>query len=172
MSDAPKSGFLVDPESDPVLIRVLGRASFQNSAGLDEFITEMIQAGKRRVVIDFKECTSMDSTFLGVLAGGALRLRKLPTPGSLVLCRLSPRNLELVCFLGLNRILVIDPAGLNVNMDAQNCGICIDPAGNRSEVEQARHVLEAHENLVETDEANRARFQDVLTFLKEQVKEP
>jgi hypothetical protein len=42
--------------------------------------------------------------------------------------------------------------------------------GDRSELEHARLVLQAHENLVTTDESNRSKFQDVLTFLKNRVE--
>lgn len=38
-----------------------------------------------------------------------------------------------------------------------------------TELESARLVLEAHENLVAVDESNRNKFQDVLTFLKGRV---
>ena len=76
MADPVNSTFLVDAYSDPVLIRVLGRASFVNSSSLREFTGEMMRQGKRRFVIDFSACTGMDSTFLGVLAGLALDLRK------------------------------------------------------------------------------------------------
>ena len=37
--------------------------------------------------------------------------------------------------------------------------------------ESARQVLEAHEHLVTTDETNRAKFQDVMTFLRNRVEE-
>ena len=37
----------------------------------------------------------------------------------------------------------------------------------QSEAESARLVLEAHENLVAVDEANRSKFQDVLAILRE-----
>ena len=40
---------------------------------------------------------------------------------------------------------------------------------NRTEIETARLVLEAHENLVSADEANRTKFQDVLSFLRNRV---
>jgi hypothetical protein len=32
-------------------------------------------------------------------------------------------------------------------------------------------VLEAHENLVTADESNRSKFQDVLAFLKDRVRQ-
>lgn len=40
---------------------------------------------------------------------------------------------------------------------------------DKAEVESARMVLQAHENLVEIDESNRTKFQDVISFLKNQV---
>jgi hypothetical protein len=39
----------------------------------------------------------------------------------------------------------------------------------RSEIESARLMLEAHENLIAADPENAAKFQDVLTFLKSRL---
>ena len=71
MSEASKPTYLVDAYSDPVVVRIDGRACFQNSACLRDFVTELVGQGKTRFVFDFLHCTSMDSTFLGVLAGAA-----------------------------------------------------------------------------------------------------
>ncbi len=169
MSASSSPGFLVDPTSDPVAVRVQGRASFQNSPSLQDFFSAMIDAGRGRFVLDFRDCSSMDSTFLGVLAGVALRLRKLPARGSLVLCRLSGRNLELVRNLGLDRLLTIDEGAEGCVPNAPATALPAAPV--LSELEQARLVLKAHEDLVTVDEANRAKFQDVLSFLKDRVKE-
>lgn len=167
MADAVKPGFLVDANSDPVAIRVVGRASFQNSSCLQDFLNERLKAGRSRFVMDFRDCTTMDSTFLGMLAGAAIQLRKLPAPGSLVVCGLNARNLELLQNLGLHRLLTIDDgAGASV---ARTAGAQLDCDGKASELEQARRVLQAHENLVAADASNQAKFQDVLTFLKDQV---
>jgi anti-anti-sigma factor len=166
-SETAKPVYLVDAYSDPVAIRVEGRASFLNSACLREFMSQMIRSGKTRIVMDFQRCTSMDSTFLGVLAGVALELRRLPEKGSLVLTRMSPRNLELVRNLGLNKLVTVDFAQGGVNAEA-----CDTPLTNseRGELENARLVLEAHENLVTADESNRGKFQDVLVFMKNRVE--
>lgn len=168
MSAPVPNGFLVDPSSDPVAVRVQGRASFQNSPSLHDFLTAMMDGGRIRFVLDFRDCTSMDSTFLGVLAGAALKLRKLPKRGSLVLCRLSGRNLELVRNLGLDRLLTIDGGSEGCVPDAPATALPTGPV--LSELEQARLVLQAHEDLVTVDESNRAKFQDVLGFLKDRVK--
>lgn len=164
---ASKPVYLVDAYSDPVVVRIDGRASFQNSGCLRDFIMEMIVRGKVRFVLDFQACTSMDSTFLGVLAGAALELRKTTPPGSLVVARVAPRNLELLRNLGLHRLLTIDVG------EGPNVHKCDAPLTEKtaSELESARHVLEAHEHLVAADEANRSKFQDVLAFLRNRVEQ-
>ncbi len=86
MSDPAKPVFLVDAYADPVVVRIEGRASFLNSAAVKDFFTAMIGQGKTRFAVDFKGCASMDSTFLGVLAGAAIQLRKLTPPGARASC--------------------------------------------------------------------------------------
>ena len=100
--------YLVDAYADPVIVRLEGRACHANCACLQDFFTQMIGQGKTRFVMDFAGCTSMDSTFLGVLAGAALEVRRQNPPGSLVLCRVARRNLELLRNLGLHRLLTVD----------------------------------------------------------------
>ena len=168
MADVPTPTFLVDATSDPVAIRIDGRASFQNSTCLNEFFSSMIARGSIRFVIDFSHCTSMDSTFLGVMAGVALQLRKHKPAGSLVLCRLGERNLELVRNLGLHRLLTVDTETVAMNLAS---GTALPCQPDKDELESARMVLAAHENLVEADENNRAKFEDVLTFLKGRVSQ-
>jgi anti-sigma B factor antagonist len=164
---AAKPVYFVDPYSDPVLVRIEGRANFQNGGCLRDFITEMLRQGKKRFVVDFAHCTSMDSTFLGLLAGVALDLRKNGSPGSMALMRVGPRNLELVRNLGLHRLLTVEgvelPADAGRHVETLECP-------DRSELENARLALEAHENLVAADERNRTKFQDVLVFLKSRVE--
>jgi len=163
-----KPVYLVDAYSDPVVVRIEGRACFQNSACLREFMAEMTRQGKTRFVLDFLHCASMDSTFLGVLAGAAIELRKAAAGGSLVLARVGSRNLELIRNLGLHRLLTVDAGDFPMNFD--KCDTALQCA-DRTELENARLVLEAHENLVSVDEANRTKFQDVLAFLKNRVEQ-
>jgi anti-sigma B factor antagonist len=168
--EAAKPVYLVDAYSDPVVIRIEGRASFLNSASLRDFVNQMVKSGKTRFVIDFLRCTSMDSTFLGVLAGFALELRKCTPRGSLVLTRMGQRNLELIRNLGLHKLLTIDSNDEGGASMADACNTPLQP-GPRGELENARLVLEAHENLVSADESNRGKFQDVLVFMKNRVEQ-
>lgn len=167
MSDPAKPTFLVDAYADPVVVRIEGRASFANSGSLKDFVAEMIRQGKTRFVVDFTACTSMDSTFLGVLAGAALELRRQTPPGTLTLARVGERNLELIRNLGLHRLAIVDAGGFP--MDFKGGAQALD-AQAKSEIESARLVLEAHESLVSADAANAAKFQDVLAFLRNRVE--
>lgn len=169
MPEIPHPVYLVDAYSDPVLIRIQGRACFQNSACLKDFVAEMLRQGKQRMVIDFQQCASMDSTFLGVLAGTALEMRRLQPPGSLVLARMSPRNLELVRNLGLHRLLTVDADESKLGFGRADKPLAC--TSSRSELENARLVLDAHENLVAADASNQAKFQDVLAFLRNRVQQ-
>ncbi|HYC70546.1 MAG TPA: STAS domain-containing protein [Opitutaceae bacterium] len=161
-----KPVFLVDAYSDPILVRIEGRASFLNAAGLKVFFREMMREGKSRFVVDFKHCASMDSTFLGVLAGAALELRKLNPPGVLTLARIEERNLELIRNLGLHRIAQLDAGDFRSTSRPPAQAL---PGTKQGEVESARLVLEAHESLVAADAANAGKFQDVLAFLRNRV---
>ncbi|TVR50956.1 MAG: anti-sigma factor antagonist [Puniceicoccaceae bacterium] len=169
MSPQTPSAHLVDPYSDPVIIKLQGRASLYNSGAVRDFLGEMLSEGKRNFVIDFSDCTGIDSTFLGVIAGCALDLRRSSPRGSLVLCRLGARNLELIHNLGLHRIATVDnghhlPSGSPGRTTALNSKVL-------SEVENARLCLEAHEKLVTADASNKGKFQDVIAFLKNRVEQ-
>jgi anti-sigma B factor antagonist len=165
---ATVSRFLVDAGSDPVAIRIEGRASFQNSPAIKDFLAACITRGRRRFLMDFAACTTMDSTFLGVLAGAALQLRGTAPSGSLVLARLSPRNLELVRNLGLHRLLLVDDGRAPEVIAGETLALGKVPT---DEIEAGRLVLEAHENLIAVDAANQARFQDVMDYLRREIGE-
>jgi anti-anti-sigma regulatory factor len=164
-----KPTYLVDAYADPVLVRIEGRASFMNSGSLKEFFSEMARQGKTRLAVDFQHCTSMDSTFLGVLAGAALELRKRVPAGTLTLVRVGERNLELIRNLGLHRLATVDTGGFSMDLGG---GAQALTEQMRTEIERTRLVLEAHENLLVADPANATKFQDVMAFLRNQLNAP
>ena len=107
----------------------------------------------------------MDSTFLGILAGLAIELRDEEPFGTLLLCKLNPSIKELLRNLGLDTMLSID-SELCCDSDSNNEFTQL----NNKEIEDARKVLEAHENLVVANQDNKAQFEDVISFLRNQIK--
>ena len=167
MAESTKPTFLVDAYADPVVVRIEGRASFANSGDLKHFLDVMLRQGRHRFILDFDHCASMDSTFLGVVAGLALELRRQGPPARLVLARVHDRNLDLIHNLGLHRLAIVDAGG---PLPAAAAGSLPIEISARSEVENARLMLEAHEHLISADAANATKFQDVLAFLRNRVE--
>ena len=59
-----------------VWVRINGKGSFNSSPPLKGFVERRIESGETRFVIDLGDCPAMDSTFMGTLAGLAMRLAK------------------------------------------------------------------------------------------------
>lgn len=162
MSDPAQPTFLVSAYSDPVVVKINGKANYLNCNSFREFIETIIASGNRHIFIDFEGCKGMDSTFLGILAGTALELGKLTPAGELVVGNLSERNHELICNLGLHNLLTVSKGKTEA---ADNFA-----ALQNQEVSDAKNILKAHENLTEADKDNISKFQDVISFLRNQVE--
>lgn len=162
--------YFVNPYNDPVLIKVNGRANYLNCAPVRELFRTLTAEGKRHYVLDFSQCEGMDSTFLGIMAGAVLELCKLNPPGTITLCHLGTRNLELVHNVGLHRLLAVE-----AECDACNATKFDDtkervtPHG--SAPADPSLILEAHQSLIRADENNRSQFQDIVSFLKKEIGE-
>lgn len=134
-----------------------------NSTGLKEFAREMVNRGFREFVVDLKSCPVMDSTFMGTLAGVALRLRELGQ-GHLKVVNLNERNQDLLGNLGLDQLFTLGTSA----SDSVNAQQAL-PAGGVDKETQARTMLEAHEAVVEANPENAAKFKDVLEYLKQDL---
>lgn len=155
------------------LVRVDGRGSFKVCTALKQFGQSAIEAGCTAAVFDMTNCVGMDSTFMGVIAGMASRLKERGS-GETVMLNLTPRTRGLVATLGLDRVVQVYPLGETpeaykrvLSMSAEMSALGTQ-AGNQ--VTTAETMLEAHENLVELSPDNLPRFKDVLTFLREDLK--
>ena len=148
-------------------MRVEGKGSFLNSTGLKEFAKEMINRGFREFAIDLKNCTVMDSTFMGTLAGVALRLRELGQ-GTLRVTNLNERNSDLLSNLGLDQSISSSSkrAGRPYSETAAQTPLATTAPDKTT---QAQTMLEAHEACVEANAANAAKFKDVLEYLKQDL---
>ena len=102
----------------------------------------------------------MDSTFLGMVAGAALKIHK--SGGEMVLVNLNDRNRELIDNLGIFKLVKIaeDPSAMP-KLTSEFL-----PANNATHA----NILSAHENLVEADSSNKTKFEDVIAFLKRETE--
>lgn len=159
--------FVVNAYSDPVIIKINDRANYLNCAPVKDFFDGMLARGKTNFLLDFSNCTGVDSTFLGIIAGVAMDVRGHNPPGSFILCRPGNRLLEVVRNLGLHRIMRVDCGDFPMNFDdsAENL-----ENSNQSKSESTQMILSAHEKLLELDKGGNARFQDVVSYLKHHLE--
>ena len=72
-----ESSIQVGVSGPAVWVRVEGKGNFLNSGNFKQFAREMVDRGYREFVVDLVDCVMMDSTFMGTMAGLALRLKEL-----------------------------------------------------------------------------------------------
>ena len=166
MSAVPS--ILVGTENRRVWVRVEGKGSFLNSGGLKEFAREMTERGYRDFAVDLRNCPVMDSTFMGTLAGIALRLNDLGE-GELRVVNLNERNRDLLANLGLDQLFRME-TGEGGSGAAANAAREALPVEEEDKEARARTMLEAHEACVEEKPEHAAQFKDVLEDLKEDLR--
>ncbi len=156
------------------VIRVMGRGTFKTSPALRQFTLKMIDAGRFRFVLDMKECTGMDSTFMGVLAGTALRLKKRQG-GEILMVNVSPKIGDLLETLGLRKLIGTAQGEREADLLAEiarlsgGAKLAVTGPGDRKIT--AETMLAAHEDLVKAVPSNLGEFQDVLRFLRKELEE-
>ncbi|MDR2462425.1 MAG: STAS domain-containing protein [Verrucomicrobiales bacterium] len=155
---------LVKQEGDVAFARIIGKGSFKHARLLKNYAEQARADGARRFILDLRECAHMDSTFMGVIAGVALAQRRAGAPLPRIV-NSSPRALELLHSLGLGQLLDIDPSPCQPISFSE----LEDTGGSENKAEVTQTMLEAHETLIHADHANAAKFQDVITFLKNKL---
>lgn len=151
-----------------VWVRVTGRGSFLNSGSLKEFARAMVNKGYREFVFDLEDCVMMDSTFMGTMAGMALRLKDLGQ-GRLHVVHCGERSRELLSGLGLDQIFDIHTNGAAAPQCETLAGSEAEKAATAKR-EQAGTMLAAHEALCEVAPQNLTKFKDVLEYLKQDLQ--
>ena len=89
------------------VIELGGEVDLYTAPEFKERMVELIESGKKQIVVDLSKATFIDSTTLGVLVGGVKRLRTNEGQLSLV-C--SDRNITKIFEItGLDRVFTIYP---------------------------------------------------------------
>ena len=148
-------------------VRVIGRASFACSQSLRDFADRVAADDVKRFVVDVSECTTMDSTFMGVMAMVVTRNRDRNV--TLEVVNASEKVKKLLVGLGLRALFCFSrTAGGSVDW-AGLCQATAEDAGDDLALEKT--ILEAHEALVDIDEGNAPKFRDVVDFLRQDLEE-
>jgi len=155
-----ESIYQVCATNEEVFVRIKEKASYLNCAPLRSFLHEMVK------VIDFENCSSMDSTFLGILVGLSLKLKKEKQGGTLTLLNLVGRNLETVENLGIHKIAVVSSEFISSPNDLENLQVKAEEEKACPEV-----IYRAHKTLLDLNQKNSRIFRDVVNYLEQKVED-
>jgi anti-sigma B factor antagonist len=148
-------------------IKVPGRANYASSIDLKNLVGELRQRGFAEFILDLRECMTMDSTFLGVLAGLVLRNNHPePEPPAIVLLNPNNRVLDLIENLGVLSMF-------KVKYEEVSSTLMFEPSNGAPEPtkeEVTRNCLEAHRTLMKINPANVPKFKEVTQFMAEDLK--
>ena len=153
------------------VIQVRGRGSFKSGPALKSYCLDMMDKGYAWIVLDMIHCTGMDSTFMGVLAGIALRLKE-KSRGEIVMINLTDRHAELLQTLGLDRLIKAGTGALpggaleQISRLSDTSRLHTGGADRKTSVET---MLTAHEDLVKVHPDNHGEFENVLTYLRKEM---
>jgi anti-sigma B factor antagonist len=148
-------------------VRVVGRANFTSSVDFKKLLQQLQEDGCREIVLDLTECSLMDSTFLGVLAGAAMKADAGRQNGHRCLIELfhpAARILESLENLDVLKLFT-------VLRDAPQLG-AFERVGEGpvSRIELNRTCLEAHKTLMKTSPDNERRFKDATQFFEQNLR--
>ena len=163
-----QSSIQVGVNGQAVWVRVEGKGNFLNSGNFKEFAREMVARGYREFVVDLENCIMMDSTFMGTLAGVALRLKELGR-GHLHVIHCGQRSRDLLTGLGLDQVFSIHANGTAAPNEQNVVTEALPAEPTAQKQRQAQQMLDAHEALCAAAPENLSRFKDVLDYLKQDL---
>jgi serine phosphatase RsbU (regulator of sigma subunit)/anti-anti-sigma regulatory factor len=148
-------------------IRIVGRANFAASPGFKRAMDELIEERPARLVMDLDQCQLMDSTFLGVLSGGAERYHEeIPGQLRIELANANGRVTGLIDSLGVSKWFRHVTGELELPTDVKAQRLALD---NTTKLELKETSLAAHERLGQQNELNRIKFAEITRNLREDL---
>jgi len=155
------------------LIRVKGRGTFTVSSDVKGFALAMIAQDVSRIIFDMGDCIGLDSTFMGIMAGLAIRLRQANPKAEMIAVNLSSKTAHLLRTLGLDRLVTPyitgETPGDILDLIARCESFNQLPRSQKDAKTSAEMVLQAHEDLVKANPENFSKFKDVLQYLRDDV---
>lgn len=154
-----------------LVVRIVGAGSFENSPGLTEIVeATCTEDACPQFVFDLERCPTMDSTFMGTLASMAMRQKKGrgTYPVAVNTRAHVKQQLDLIGLKYLLDIREVDDSSPE-NVDVGTRFSAVAPV-EISKLERTVMMIEAHERLLDVDEANEVKFRSVIESLKRSLE--
>lgn len=165
--NAPAAELTVFRAKNFASVRVVGRANFASSPGFQSAVEELIADHPLRLVLDLEQCQLMDSTFLGVLTGGAVKFHQAaPAAASIELLNANARVTGLIASLGVSDLFTERTGVLELPADVRAKRVAAQSA---TKIQLKQTSLAAHEQLMQFSDANKQKFAELTRTLKDDL---
>lgn len=153
----PSKPFLVARSRSALYVRIQGLGSMHTAPTLEAFAESEIESGARQLVVDLRECSGVDSTFMGLLLTLANKLRALQngTPGGCVLINVDAHAQKQLSSVGVDAFVSIKDGETELPEELRLTELAVVEAGER---ERMKLMVRAHKELVSADARNKAKF--------------
>lgn len=162
---ATKTAYEVAVGKRAIYSRVHGLASMTNCLCLRDFVDQMLADGHSFLVVDLADCTGMDSTFMGLLAGAAT-FEVQGRPVGVAVVNASEALVRLLRSVGLNELVYIETAPFETP-DLQFVRLEEQP----NEEERLRLIRNAHRNLIRLSDKNEELFGTLVSALEIEMRQ-
>lgn len=165
MSDDLSGYYEVAVGERAVYLRVHGLGSMNNCLCVRDFLEDMVEDHRGFVVVDLEDCTGMDSTFMGVLAGIAT-YEVDGRPVGVAVVNGSPQLVKLLRGVGLTELVYVDPQPFDPpplefhRLEEQP-----------SEEDRLKLIRAAHEHLIEISEENEKLFGPLVKTIEREMRD-
>lgn len=146
-------------------VKVQGRGIFNVSHTIKEWIISKLNSGCTRVVVDIADCKSIDSTFMGMLTGLSIRMKRSGL-SSLLLVNVSPHNRRLLETLGLDMFIDIEDEFELSNALKWDL-LQIDLL---DKISTTKDMVDAHKELLATGTNGVKQFENVHKMLEDDLQ--
>ena len=157
---------------DIVVIRVCGKGNHTNSVALRK-VFDMTSDSRHcgRYIFDLAKCTTMDSTFMGVMASIALSQKRLDR-SHCVAVNMAPRTLDQLETLGLHYVIEMRRGATEptVEIETQAARFNAVDSPPMNKLNRIVMMIEAHEKLIDVDGGNEVKFRGVLQNLRQSLE--
>lgn len=158
-----KANIMIARCSDGYNIKVEGRATFECSSPIKNFIDNTIVDLIKKVTIDLTSCTWMDSTFMGTLATLGLHAKKADIVVDIL--NANDKNIKLMKELGIFKLFTFNSiTNKTSSNDWEDITSCSQDTNSI-----AATVLDAHKTLMSVDKQNVPKFKKVVELIKKDI---
>ena len=148
-------------------LKYVGQIRYTIGASLDKFISKLFEGPRPKgFMVDLRETKTIDSTNLGLLARIAKLMQHCGAPKVTLVSTNEDIN-TLLFSIGFDEVFdIVDEVG-HAMTNGQELGL-----PDNTGPDMARTVLDAHRTLMTIRDDNKARFQDVVELLEQQLDKP